>query len=227
VSATDPTLRAMFPSRVPARRVARPITRGRVLNWLRVAHLWIGLWGAMLGLMFGLTGLLMNHRSVMKIPVTKTEITRTQVAIPEAFETPDELTTWVRGRFALPDARAVTRHEKRTLVHFMGQELEQAERWSVSPATPKFSVSASHIPHSGVIELETQDATRWGLLMRLHTGSGASAVWVLLVDTIAGGFVLLTLSGVMLWTKLRLPRLAGAVVLIAAPALTVAYLATV
>lgn len=44
----------------------------------------------------------------------------------------------------------------------------------------------------------------------------ASATWILL-----------TLSGVLLWTRLRLPRLAGAAVLLGAPVLTAAYLATV
>jgi hypothetical protein len=204
----------------------RSISRGRVLNWLRVTHLWIGLWGAMLGLMFGVTGLLMNHRSVLRIPVEKAAITRTPVTIPSAFESPAEFTTWLRGRFALPAARAVVRREKSTTVHFAGQDLEQAESWSVSLATSKFTVSAKHFPGTGLVELETQDATRWGLLMRLHTGSGASAAWVLIVDTVAGALVLLTLSGVLLWTRLRTPRLAGAAVLLTAPVLTAIYLAT-
>jgi len=220
------TLPEVFPARARARRATSAITRGRVLNWIRVTHMWIGLWGAMLGFMFGVTGLLMNHRTVLKIPVEKAEITRTQVTIPSAIESPAELTTWMRGRFALPDARAVVRIQEPAHVRFMGQELTQPARWSVTLATPKISVSAAHIPDSGIIELETQDATRWGLLMRLHTGSGASTAWVLLVDTIAGALILLTLSGVLLWSKLRLPRLAGAVVLIAAPALTAVYLAT-
>jgi len=62
--------------------------------------------------------------------------------------------------------------------------------------------------------------------MRLHTGSGASVLWVLIADTVAGAVVVLTLTGVLLWTRLRLPRLAGAAVLLAAPVLTAAYLAT-
>ena len=208
------------------RATARPVTRGRVLNWLRVTHLWIGLWGAMLGLMFGITGLLMNHRSILRIPVEKAEITHTRVAIPETFASPAELTTWLRGRFALPDARAAVRRENSMTVRLAGHEFEQAERWSVTLATSSFSVNARHVPDSGLIELETQDATRWGLLMRLHTGSGASAAWVLVVDTVAGAVILLTLSGVLLWTKLRVPRLAGAAVLLAAPVLTAVYLAT-
>jgi uncharacterized protein len=211
----------------PRRGVTRTITRGRLLDWIRVAHLWLGLWGAMLGLLFGLTGFLMNHRALLRIPVERAGISRAQVAIPAAFANPDEFTTWLRGRFALPKARAVLRNESSASVRFRGQELMQPERWLATLATPKFSVSARHVPGSGVIDLETQDASGWGLLMRLHTGSGASVVWVLIVDTVAGALILLVLSGVLLWTRLRTPRLAGAAILLTAPVLTAVYLATV
>lgn len=222
----DHTIRATFDSRVRTRPKPRAITRSRVLHWIRTAHLWIGLWGAVLGFLFGVTGLLMNHGSVMKISLAKVDTVHTRVTIPSAFELPDQLSTWLRGRFALPDARATVRIERPMRVRFLGKELDQPERWSVTLATPKFSVNARHIPGSGVIELETQDATRWGLLTRLHTGTGASSAWVLIADTIAGAFIVLTLSGVLLWSKLRLPRLVGAVVLVGAPTLTAVYLAT-
>jgi hypothetical protein len=196
-----------------------------LLSWLRVAHVWIGLWGAALGFMFGVTGFLMNHRSVLKIPVEKAATTKTRVSIPTTFNNPGELTLWLRGRFGLPEARAQVRTEESSRVRFMGEELEQPARWSVSLNTPKISVSAKHVPGSRLVELETQDPTAWGLLMRLHTGNGASAAWVLIVDTIAGALMLLTLSGVLLWSKLRAPRLAGATVLVALPLVTAVYLA--
>jgi len=215
-----------FHPRVPTRTAASTWTRGRVLSWLRVAHTWIGLWGAALGFMFGVTGFLMNHRAVLKIPVEKAETTRMQVGIPASFNEPGELTLWLRGRFALPDARAAIRIQPAAQIRFLGREFTQPAVWSVSLGTPRFSVSARHLPGSGFVELETQDATAWGVLMRLHTGSGASTAWILIVDTIAGALMLLTLSGVLLWTRLRLPRLAGAAVLIAVPVATAMYVAT-
>lgn len=218
--------RGAFHPRTPTRTAAGTLTRGRVLTWLRVAHTWMGLWGAVLGFMFGVTGFLMNHRAVLKIPVEKAQTTRMQVGIPAPFNEPEELTLWLRGRFALPDARATVRIQPAAQVRFVGRELTQPAVWSVSLGTPRFSVSARHLPGSGIVELETQDATAWGVLMRLHTGNGASSPWILIVDTIAGAFMLLTLSGVLLWTRLRLPRLAGVAVLIAAPVAAAMYVAT-
>jgi uncharacterized protein len=43
--------------------------RSIFLKWLRKVHGWIGLWGAVLGLLFGVTGFLQNHRATMKIKV--------------------------------------------------------------------------------------------------------------------------------------------------------------
>lgn len=207
------------------RRRARPITRGRVLQWLRTAHVWIGLWGAVLGFVFGLTGFLMNHRAVMKIPIERGEVSRAQVEIPNSFADAEELASWLKERAALPNTRANVRSEPTSTVRWRGQVGQQPERWTVSINTSKASVSARHIPGSGIVDVETQDATVWGVLMRLHTGSGASAGWVLLADTIAGALVILTLSGALLWSKLRTPRLIGVVVLLTVPAVTAIYLA--
>ena len=45
--------------------------RQRALRWLRQAHGWIGLWGALLGLLFGISGFLLNHRNLLKLPLPK------------------------------------------------------------------------------------------------------------------------------------------------------------
>lgn len=205
-------------------RRTRPLTRRRVLQWLRTTHVWLGLWGAALGFGFGLTGFLMNHRAIMKIPIERAEVTHAQVAIPQSFSNADELAVWLKARAELPGARSNIRKEPASLVQWRGQAAQQPEHWTVSLNTPKVSVSGKHIPGSRVVDVETQDATAWGVLLRLHTGSGAATTWVLLADTIAGALMILTLSGVLLWSKLRTPRLLGATVLMTVPVMTVIYL---
>lgn len=47
-----------------------PASRGiALLIWARRVHLWIGLWGAALGLLFGVTGIILNHRWVLEPPI--------------------------------------------------------------------------------------------------------------------------------------------------------------
>jgi len=202
----------------------RALTRGRVLQWIRNTHLWVGLWGATIGLLFGLSGLLLNHRAVLKIPVERAEVANATVTHAEEFADIDALAAWLSDYARLEGARTNKRKEGGGKVQWRGQNIDQPERWSVNLSTPKLTVSAKHVPGSGTIEVETQDATALGLIMRMHTGTGASVVWILLVDTIAGALMVLTLSGVLLWSKLRAPRLAGVVVLTAVPLMTALYL---
>jgi hypothetical protein len=55
--------------------------------------------------------------------------------------------------------------------------------------------------------VKRQDPNAWALLTRLHTGTGATAAWVLLVDTLAGALITLALSGLLLWSRLHGSRL--------------------
>ncbi len=50
----------------------------------------------------------------------------------------------------------------------------------------------------------------FGFITRLHKGIGMGTAWVLLADTLAGGLVFLSLTGLLLWTKLHGSRLAMA-----------------
>ena len=54
----------------------------RTLWWLRRVHGWIGLWSAVLGLLFGVTGVLLNHRAVMKLPAAQTNERNLQLKLP-------------------------------------------------------------------------------------------------------------------------------------------------
>ena len=52
------------------------------VQWLRKAHGWIGLWGAALGLVFGVTGILLNHRAILKIPAAQSQESTVQIELP-------------------------------------------------------------------------------------------------------------------------------------------------
>jgi len=47
-------------------RVNRRLT---FVRWVRRTHGWFGLWGALLGLMMGFSGIWLNHRKVLKLPL--------------------------------------------------------------------------------------------------------------------------------------------------------------
>lgn len=178
------------------------------LKWLRLTHLYFGLWGALLGLLFGVTGILLNHRSVLKIPVEKSVQRTVQVAAPAAgFAAPEDLSRWLQAelKFA-PGQGALVRSEPARQVVWGEQELLQPERWSVSLQGPRRGVSAEYFVGNRFVRLTHNDATAIGLLTRLHMASGADVFWVLLSDTIAGGLIVLSITGLLLWTQLRKVR---------------------
>ena len=63
------------------------------------------------------------------------------------------------------------------------------------------------------------------MLNNLHKGVGLGVAWVLLADTIGGAMVLLSLSGVLLWTQLHRKRLVGLAIFAVSTTLTIALAA--
>ena len=75
-------------------RVNRRLT---FVRWVRRTHGWFGLWGALLGLMAGTSGIWLNHRSVMKLELPDQQQTNTQLAIPDPRpETANAMATWLQ-----------------------------------------------------------------------------------------------------------------------------------
>ena len=198
------------------------------MRWLRRIHLWLGLWGAALGLLFGATGLLMNHRAVLKIPVEKTVQRQAQVPLPDEGELPldsaDTMATWLQKELHIDGGAGRVRSEPAKPVAWGDKQLKQPARWSVDFAGPAQQVRAEYWVGNRFIKVETQDATPLGLLMRLHTANGVSAFWVLLADTIAGGMVLLSITGLLLWSRLHALRLSTVALSLGALAAAAAYL---
>jgi len=182
--------------------------RAVFLTWLRKTHLYVGLWGAVLGLLFGVTGFLLNHRAIMKIPVEKTVQRTVQVALPErSFAKPDELSAWLQQELDFtPAAPAVVKTQPAKAVVWGDREVQQPERWTVTLTRPERGVTAEYFVGNRFVKLDHVDATPIGTLTRLHMSIGVNAFWVLLSDTIAGGMILLSITGLLLWTQLHTIR---------------------
>lgn len=227
MSSSDTVAAALPIPLTPAQRAHR---RSVVfLRWLRRIHLWVGLWGAALGLLFGLTGFLMNHRAILKIPVEKMVPGQAQLPLPAEgplpFNSADGLADWVRRELALGDQHGRVRSEPARPVAWGDKTLQQPARWSVDFASLGRQVRAEYWVGNRSVKVETQDATAMGTLMRLHSGNGVSAFWVLLADTLAGGMVLLSVTGLLLWSRLHPMRLSTVALSLGSLVATVAYVA--
>jgi uncharacterized protein len=193
--------------------------RGRMLRGLRKIHGWLGLWGAVLGLLFGITGFLLNHRAVMKIPASQMEAHEIQLQMSQPY--PADAKAFARFVQQALDIQQDPVKPKQPKgegkekgmgsaerdAHFLGKGMMQPPVWKVEFQLPQASIKAEYIPGNQYATVERSDANVWGFLMRMHKGVGANAGWVLLADSIAGALMLLSITGVLLWTKMRGSRL--------------------
>jgi hypothetical protein len=190
--------------------------RATFIKWLRKVHGWVGLWGAVLGLLFGTTGFLLNHRAgPLRISTGAPEVVQLQVPLPQpAPETPRELAAWLKNELHLTGAPGRIQKEPAHPVAWGERTAIQPEHWQFSFATPGASTQVEYWVGNGYASVKRTDNTWLATLSNLHKGVGMSVGWVLLADTLAGGIVLLSLTGVLLWSELNRRKTIGAVLVI-------------
>lgn len=181
--------------------------RAKALIWLRRTHAWLGLWGAGLALLFGTTGFLLNHRLVMKVNAAHVEQTVIQLPLDVRPANAQALAVQLQKALRADRPATVVRIEPAQDVTWNGETLRQPELWRVFFASPARTLNVEYWAGNAYATVKRQDPNAWALLTRLHTGTGATVAWVLLVDTLAGALIALSLTGLMLWSRLHGTRL--------------------
>jgi hypothetical protein len=185
------------------------LRKGSVLKWLKRVHAWLGLWGAVLGLLFGVTGILLNHRAVLKIPAAASIENTVHVELPaEARADPKAFANWF-GAYAHSPQPLKPKVTPIKSVIWNDQPLQKPAEWTTTAAKPGFALTASWNVGNRYVEVKRVEQNVWGMLNQLHMSKGVGAGWVLLADTLAGGMIVLALTGFLLWSKLHGPRLAA------------------
>ncbi len=202
---------------------ARAQRRGVFIKWLRKAHGWLGLWGAAMGLMFGISGFLQNHRAVMKIDTPAPVVTRIRVQVPETVpQEPARVAAWLQQEWNLAKPVEHVARSAGQTVSWGGQTVLMPEQWQMRFRTPRYLIQADYTPATRQVSAR-QVVPGWlGVIENLHRANGVGMAWVLLSDTIAGSLVLLSITGLLLWTGLERRKLAGAAVLAVSVATAIA-----
>lgn len=165
-------------------------------RWIRQFHLWIGAWGALAAILYGITGLLMNHRFGLDAwpQGDSNELGKTSLMVPaEARATPEQLSLWLRAEQGL-DAQVIRKGPP-------GKDGKPA-KWTLGGGTASDSWSLDYVPGEERLEVKRSSHTVLAALNRLHKGYG-SKWWILLADSFAIGMILLGLSGIWMWARGR------------------------
>jgi hypothetical protein len=186
----------MQPSATRSRRAAGHY------RWIRQLHLWIGAWGALAAILYGATGLVMNHRFGDNAwPQGESRgAGAATLAIPaQARATPEALSLWLRDRHRL-EATLIRRGEAGGRGGATGGD---APTWRLSGGNARASWSLAYAPGTATATLERSRQTPLAAFNRLHKGVGGGAWWILLADSFAIGMLLLGLSGLWMWARGR------------------------
>ena len=189
--------------------------RPAMLMMLKRIHAWTGFWGAALFLLMGVSGFLLNHRTILPIDVGRPiEVDRALLPVSQGAITDEiALGEWAKDRLSLSAAPkpppATDAAVQRKNVRFMGQPIEQRVTWSRIFYLPNQKVTVDYIPGTSTVAAKVEALGMLAVIKNLHKGTGLGIVWVLLIDTIAGALIAMSLTGILLWSRLHGPRLAA------------------
>lgn len=211
-------------------------SRARLTRWIRKTHGWIGLWGALLGLLFGVSGIWLNHRVILKLPAGAQHRATMQIALPDPVPaTPQAMGRWLQSALQLdgpaPSIRVEPARPAPWVDHTAPSSMEQPplmqpEHWSFRFGGPQSLILADSWAGNRSISVHRSDNGLLNTLMNLHKGVGMTAAWILLVDTLAGSLIFLSISGVILWVETCRKRTAGIIVFALSATTIVGLIAT-
>lgn len=193
----------------------RPATsRGNSQKWLRRVHAWAGMSVAAMLLLFAVTGFLLNHRAVMKIPALGREEVTQVLPVDATPAEPAALAELIAATLHLAPGVLNPRVEPARDLVWEGGAVKQPERWILRADTPSETIQADYWVGSRQVEVKRTQPNLWLYLARLHMAIGTGPSWILFSDAAALALAFLALSGFWLWGRLhgspaRLATLAG------------------
>jgi uncharacterized protein len=210
-------------------RVNRRLT---FVRWVRRTHGWFGLWGAILGLLMGFSGVWLNHRNVLKLQLPDQQQINAQLVLPDPRPaTIDDLGAWLQQALKVDQPANNMRVERPRPVAWTergaerggeGRPLMQPERWTLNFGGPNKVIQVEYWVGNKSVGVRTTENGFVATLTNLHKGVGMPVPWVLLIDTLAGSLIFLSISGAILWWETHRRRFVGLAIFGASVVVTVA-----
>jgi uncharacterized protein len=206
------------------------------VRWVRRTHGWFGLWGAILGLMTGFSGIWLNHRNVLKLELPNQQQINAQLEVPDPRPaTIDALAAWLQQTLKLdgpPNNKRIERPRPVAWTERGGDKggeqgaerrpLMQPERWTLNFGGPNRIIQVEYWVGNKSVGVRTTENGFVATLTNLHKGVGMPVPWILLIDTLAGSLIFLSISGTILWWETHRRRRVGLAIFGASVAVTVA-----
>lgn len=183
-------------------------------KWVRRIHAWAGFATLALMLIYGLTGLWLQHRAVLPLPGPHTDKLSETLTLATPLTDPADLMTLLSQRDPEGLAEARTTVTPPQILPTPNGALTLPARWELKAVTLSQSLAASYVAGTLEVRIERQQANFSASLNRLHRGMGTGLSWQLLGDLAALALLLLALTSLLMWNKLHGPPRRGIVLLL-------------
>ena len=205
------TARAAPPKAHPF--LPRALHTQQALRVVRRTHSWIGMAGAAAGVIIGISGITLNHRATLNSQLP-TEITNFQLEAPgSGFRTQTEFERFVAVSLGIgSDAQerrgpAPPAAARPGVAELGGRLVEQPRHFDAYFASATENYEIGYVDGNTYIDVVHIDRGFFSTLNRLHLASASGIVWVLIIDAFSGALVVLSVTGLLLWSRLTGPRL--------------------
>ena len=172
--------------------------RHRSYRIIRQLHLWIGAWGALAAVLYGFTGLVLNHRMGENAwpQGDSRDMGATTLEIPaDARDSAERLSLWLQQSQHL-DVQNIRKGGR-------GGRDVGPPKWNFSGGTAADSWQLEYAPGSDSAELKRSRQNFLAAINRLHKTVGGGIGWRVLADSFAIAMLLLGLSGIWMWARGR------------------------
>ena len=180
-----------------------------LLKWSRLLHVYLTLFGFVLLFFFAATGLMLNHEDLFS-PAEPQRSTMNGLIPAELLREPDRLGVVERLRKEFGARGEVDGFE-------VEKELETIR---VKFKAPSYFAEAVIKTEEGEVEITHESRGVVGILLDLHRGKTSGEAWSLVIDGVSVLFVLISITGLILWSSLRSRAQTGLLVLILGAAFT-------
>lgn len=172
-------------------------------KWLRRLHAWLGAALIALFLFFAITGLALNHRATLKLPLLDKGESTVILTLDTAPLQPEQLLARLASEYDFPPEQLQIKREAARQIVWSGQTLTQPEQWIISANQPARTLRAEYWVGNLQSEVRLGKPNLMLHLARLHMAIGTGPAWVILADFAVAGLFFLSLSGLWLWGRLH------------------------
>lgn len=180
----------------------------RTHRLIRQLHLWIGAWGAVAAIVFGISGFMQNHRGIMKLPQgDATEISSVELEVPETARASREaMRGWLHDTQRIDVESQRPRGEGGRGGGPDGAGPGGGKRWMFNGGNARIITQVEYTEGASTVTVRKSENSPLATLERLHKGVGGGVAWILLGDSFAVAMVTLGISGLILWARGRNAR---------------------